>query len=89
VYISDSFNGIIWRTGSGGGAATAWLTSSLLKTAGVPPFGANGMAFNRAGSALLVTNTGDDAVIKVPVNSGNAGTPTVLAYGVTARTRHH
>ena len=82
VYISDSFNGTIWRTPSTGGAAAAWLTSPLLKTTGVPPFGANGLAFNRAGTALLVANTGDDAVITVPVSGGVAGTPTVLTYGV-------
>jgi sugar lactone lactonase YvrE len=83
VYISDSFNGTIWRTGSAGGVAKAWLTNPLLATTGVPPFGANGVAFNRSGTALLVANTGNDAVIKVPVvSNGDAGTPTVLAYSV-------
>ncbi len=82
VYISDSFNGIIWRTASDGSGAAAWITEDLLKTTGKPPFGANGLAFNRAGTALLVANTGDDAVITVPVSGGVAGTPTVLAYGV-------
>src|SRR6266404_548893 len=47
VYISDSFNGTIWRTGKLGGVATAWLTDPLLTTTGKPPFGANGLAFNR------------------------------------------
>jgi sugar lactone lactonase YvrE len=82
VYISDSFNGTIWRTGKSGGVATAWLTSPLLTTTGKPPFGANGLAFNRASTALLVANTGDDAVITIPVTSGSPGTPTVLAYSV-------
>lgn len=61
---------------------TPWLTSPLLTTTGKPPFGANCLAFNRAGTALLVSNTGDDAVITIPVAGGIAGTPTVLAYGV-------
>jgi len=82
VYISDSFNGTIWRTGKLGGIATAWLTDPLLTTTGKPPFGANGLAFNRAGTALLIANTGDDAVITVPVAGGKAGTPTVLAYSI-------
>jgi SMP-30/Gluconolactonase/LRE-like region len=82
VYISDSFQGKIWKTGPSGGVATAWLTDPLLTTIGKPPFGANGLAFNRAGSALLVTNTGDDAVITIPVTGGSPGTPTVLAYGI-------
>ena len=53
------------------------LTDPLRATGGKPPFGANGLAFNRAGTALLVTNTGDDAVIRVPVSAGHPGTPTV------------
>ena len=40
VYISDSFQGIIWKTGPAGGVATAWVTSPLLLPNGVPPFGA-------------------------------------------------
>jgi DNA-binding beta-propeller fold protein YncE len=60
VYVSDSFRGIIWRTGLGGGVATAWVTDPLLTTTGVPPFGANGLAFNRSQTALFVTNTGND-----------------------------
>jgi hypothetical protein len=82
VYISDSFNGTIWRTGPSGGVASAWLTDPLLTTTGKPPFGANGLAFNRAGTALLIANTGDDAVITVPVSGGKPGTPTVLAYSI-------
>lgn len=82
VYISDSFNGIIWRTGAAGGPASMWLSDPLLKTTGLPPFGANGIAFNRAGDAMLIANTGDDAVITVPVAGGVAGTPKVLAYSV-------
>jgi sugar lactone lactonase YvrE len=82
VYISDSFQGTIWRTGPSGGTAKAWLSDPLLTTIGKPPFGANGIAFNRSETAMLIANTGDDAVITVPVTSGNAGTPTVLASGV-------
>src|SRR5262249_30494978 len=40
VYVSDSFRGIIWRTGPGGGVPSAWVTDPLLTTTGVPPFGA-------------------------------------------------
>jgi len=71
VYISDSFQGIIWRTGSGGGVAEQWVKDTLLTTTGTPPFGANGLAFNKDGSALFVANTGDDRIIKIkiPVNS--------------------
>ena len=32
VYISDSAQGIVWRTGPGGGAAVAWVSHPLLAT---------------------------------------------------------
>ncbi len=67
VYVSDSFQGIIWRTGPSGGEATPWAEGPLLRTNGVPPFGANGLAFNKASTTLFVTNTGNDQVIKIPV----------------------
>jgi len=68
VYISDSFQGIVWRTGRDGGTAEQFATDPLLTTSGVPPFGANGMAFNRAGRALFVANTGNDTVVRIPVD---------------------
>jgi sugar lactone lactonase YvrE len=67
VYISDSFQGIIWRTGPAGGAPTQWAASTLLAPNGVPPFGANGLAFNKAGDTLFVANTSTDQIIKIPV----------------------
>jgi len=30
VYVSDSFNGIIWKTGPNGGTPTIWSNSPLL-----------------------------------------------------------
>jgi sugar lactone lactonase YvrE len=83
TYISDSFQGIIFKkTGAGCGAATAWVTSPLLQTSGVPPFGANGLKFNKAGNALLVANTGSDQIIRIPVNGGTPGTPAVYVNSI-------
>jgi sugar lactone lactonase YvrE len=83
VYISDSFQGTIWRTGPQGGAVTAWVVSPLLATSGVPPFGANGLAFNRNRSALCVANTGNDSVVRIPVLAGGAaGTPEVFVNSI-------
>ena len=82
VYVSDSFQGVVWRTGPGGGEATAWVDDPLLRTAGVPPFGANGLRFDRAGTALFVANTGNDSVIRIPVVGGAAGVPAVFATGI-------
>lgn len=75
VYISDSFEGIIWKTGPAGGAATKWAVSPLLATTGKPPFGANGIAFNNGFNAMFVANTGNDTIVKIPVSGGVAGTP--------------
>jgi len=86
VYISDSFQGIIWRTGlHGGGELAAWVTSPLLLTSGTPPFGANGLAFNKHSSALFVANTGDDRIIRIPVIYGipiTPGTPEVFVNSI-------
>ena len=82
VYISDSFQGVIWRTGPHGGAANEWVKSPLLATSGIPPFGANGLAFNKNESALFVANTGDDAIVRIPVAGGVPGDPAVLVYGI-------
>lgn len=86
VYVTDSFQGTIWRTGPGGGVFTPWLSSPLLSTGGVPPFGANGLAFNKNETALFVANTGNDTVVKIPVTPSAtgpvAGTPGVFANSV-------
>lgn len=70
LYISDSFQGAIWRVAN----ATTCLTpcaalefshDSLLATAGFPPFGANGLALNADETALFIANTGDNRVLKM------------------------
>lgn len=70
IYVSDSFQGIIWKTGPDGGPAAAWVSNPLLTTTGVPPFGANGLQFNKAEDTLFVANTGNDTVVRVPVANG-------------------
>ena len=82
VYVSDSFQGIVWTVPATGGEATIWVDSALLRTAGVPPFGANGLRFNREETALFVANTGDDTVIKIPLVGGMAGTPTIFVQAI-------
>jgi sugar lactone lactonase YvrE len=83
VYISDSAQGIIWKTSANGGAATPFVTSALLTTTGVPPFGANGLGFNKARNALFVANTGNDTVVRIPISSGGAaGVPAVFVNSI-------
>src|SRR5262249_9763622 len=75
VYVSDSFGGIIWRTGPNGGAVTKWAQDALLAPAGDPPFGANGLGFNKAQSILFVANTSNDTIVKIPVMNGGMNGP--------------
>ncbi|HEY5027910.1 MAG TPA: NHL repeat-containing protein [Candidatus Angelobacter sp.] len=82
VYVSDSFQGIIWKTGANGGAGTAWVTDALLTTSGVPPFGANGLEFNHAETTLFVANTGNDTVVQIPVSQGTPGKPSVFVNSI-------
>jgi sugar lactone lactonase YvrE len=74
VYISDSFQATIWRTPSTGGNPQAWVVdTATLGTTGVPPFGANGLAFNRDESALFVANTGNDTIVRIALPDGPSG----------------
>jgi sugar lactone lactonase YvrE len=82
VYVSDSAQGIIWKTGANGGAGTAWVTDALLTTTGVPPFGANGLEFNHAETTLFVANTGNDTIVQIPFNHGTPGKPSVFVNSI-------
>ena len=83
VYVSDSFLATIWRIPAAGGVPAAWVSDPLLGTKGVPPFGANGIAFNNAHTLMFVANTGNDTVVKIPVLSGStAGTPGVFVNSI-------
>lgn len=70
LYVSDSFQGAIYRIENAQICATPCAAptvvhSSLLATAGFPPFGANGLALSRDEATLFVANTGDDRILKV------------------------
>jgi sugar lactone lactonase YvrE len=84
VYVSDSFQGIIWKCDAVcGHAGTAWVTDPLLSTSGVPPFGANGLQFNNAGNALFVANTGNDTLVQIAINpDGSPGGVSVFVNSI-------
>jgi sugar lactone lactonase YvrE len=90
AYVSDSFQGIVWRRSSAGPAqASAWVESELLRTSGVPPFGANGLRFNHGETAMFVANTGNDTVVRIPAAPAPqaphdlvAGTPEVFTNSI-------
>lgn len=75
LYVSDSFQGAIFKITNPEGCAPhcdveTFSHDALLTTAGLPPFAANGLAFNTDESALFITNTGDDRVLKLDMVSG-------------------
>lgn len=94
VYVSASFTGRVYRTGPAGGPATVWAEDppsppppadpipQTLKPSGFPPFGANGLQFNRDESALFVANTANDTIVRIPNNAGVAGTPAVFVNSI-------
>jgi len=91
VYASDSFQGVIWKTGPHGtgpaGTPEAWASSALLGPGSglTPPFGANGIEFNHAGNIMYVANTAFHQIIRIPVNpDGSAGTPALFTTGINA-----
>lgn len=87
TYVTDSFNGIIWKTGPYGGTPTVWSNDPLLSpgTGLTPPFGANGIEFNKAGTTAFVANTAFHQIIQIPVNAdGTAGTASIFNTGINA-----
>jgi SMP-30/Gluconolactonase/LRE-like region len=86
-YVSDSFNGVIWKIPRSGGAPMAWSSGPLLGpgTGLTPPFGANGVEFNSERTILFVANTAFHQIIQIPVNKdGTAGTPSIFITGINA-----
>ena len=87
VYVSDSFNGVIWKTGPNGGTPVIWSAGPLLGpgTGLTPPFGANGVEFNKAGTIMYVADTAYHQIIQIPVNpDGTAGAASILITGINA-----
>lgn len=84
VYVSDSFTGAIWKSGASGaqGLTTPWVKHALLSTTGDPPFGANGLGFNKAQNILFVANTGNDTIVQIPVSGGTPGTPAIFVNSI-------
>src|SRR5207237_271970 len=85
----DSRNGDVYaadfevrRNPPGGGPAKIWKQDPLLTTTGVPPFGANGMAFNKARTLLFVANTGNDTIVQIVNGGATGGAATVLTNSI-------
>jgi sugar lactone lactonase YvrE len=86
LYVTDTWNGEIWRV-TLGGSAQLWIQHTLLyglvpgdlgKVPDYPPIGANGIQYWRGG--LYVANTEKGLLVYVPIlRHGDAGTPRVVA----------
>ena len=65
LYVSDSFGGNVFKLDMPSGAQSLYLHDDLLMPGnhGFPPFGANGLAFDRSGN-LYIANTADDRILK-------------------------
>jgi sugar lactone lactonase YvrE len=87
AYVSDSFLGVIYKMGPTGGPVSTWSSDPLLApgTGLTPPFGANGVEFNNAGTVMYVANTAFHQIIRIPVNpNGSAGTAAIFITGINA-----
>jgi sugar lactone lactonase YvrE len=87
LYISDSFQGAVFKITNPSGCLPSCSVETLvhdplLATAGFPPFGANGLAFDSDESVLFVANTGDDRVLKIRNPHSSAPTVTVFAESI-------
>jgi hypothetical protein len=84
LYVTDSFDGAIWRFPAGE-SGSLWIEHVLLEPfaddpAGVPLPGANGIGFSPP-NHLYVANTEKGLIAHVPINllDGSAGEPTLVA----------
>ena len=83
LYISDSFLGAIFRIAPDG-STTVWIQDPRLmpQPGGSPPFGANGLAFDRNQGFLYVATTSDSKIYRIPVErDGSAGPLQLFASG--------
>jgi len=73
LYVSDSFQGVIWRVPPGGGLAQVWLQSPLLSGGGQFPIGVNGIRLDPSRQHVYFSvtfsaaNPGVGAIYRVPL----------------------
>ena len=96
VYVSNSFQGVIWMTGPTGGTPVKFVDSQTLSPEAasgatlVPPFGANGVEFNNEYTEMYVANTAYHSIVEVAVSPNSdgsvslAGSAVVLTTGINA-----
>ena len=85
LFISDSFQGAIYKVAPDGSSNQIWIQDPRLMPqpgGGGPPFGANGVAFDRNQQFLYVASTSDGKIYRIPVlKDGSAGPMELFASG--------
>ncbi|TMD64799.1 MAG: hypothetical protein E6I84_12060 [Chloroflexi bacterium] len=84
LFVSDSFLGAIFKVAPDGSSNTVWIQDPRLapQPGGSPPFGANGLAFDRNQGFLYVATTSDSKIYRIPVEKdGSAGPLQLFASG--------
>lgn len=82
LFVSDSFAGTITKIAPDGRATVFAYPAQLAPLAGeFPPFGANGLAFDRNDRFLYVAMTARDQVFRIAYQDGSLGTIQLFAQG--------
>src|SRR6266545_4805823 len=82
LFVSDSFPGTITKIAPDGTTTTFSYAAQLAPSAGeFPPFGANGLAFDRDGSHLYVAMTSRDQVFRIAYDGAALGAIELFATG--------
>jgi sugar lactone lactonase YvrE len=92
LYVSDSFQGAIYKVAPDGSSNRIWFQDPRLmpQPGGSPPFGANGVAFDRNQRFLYVATTSDDKIYRIPVlKDGSPGPMQLFASGALIDATQH
>ena len=92
LYVSDSFQGAIFKVTPDGSSTSVWIQDPRLapQPGGSPPFGANGVAFDRNQHFLYVATTSDSKIYRIPVQKdGSAGAMQLFASGTAIDVAQH
>src|SRR5438552_10659681 len=84
MFVTNIFDGSVSKVTPSGTVST-FASGGLLAAGPVDGFtlGPNDIAFNKAGTALFVSNAGKNTVVKIDVNKdGTAGAVTTFATGI-------
>lgn len=82
LFVSDSFAGSITKIAPDGTRTSFTYAAQLAPAAGeFPPFGANGLAFDRSGSHLYVAMTARDQVHRIAYDGSALGAIELFATG--------